>query len=166
MTRETGRLIESQEEAWRALEQTASEGIRQLVAQGGETLSRSLAATLDRSLGTWAEALAVAHDRAAAQREDRWTAAAEAFATAVQGLERHQAAMGRQADLLAGVVEATRDIATLERTLEANLTVLSTTGRFEETLTSLAAAVHLLSARAMARGLDEVESARSSGKAA
>lgn len=166
MTRETGRLLESQEEAWRALERTASVGINQLVAQGSEVFSRSLAATLDRSLGAWAESLAAAHGRAVAQREDRWTVAAESLAAAIQGLDRHHAVLGRQADMLAGVVEATRDIATLERTLEANLTVLSTTGRFEETLTSLAAAVHLLSARAMARGLDEVESARSSGKAA
>ena len=64
------------------------------------------------------------------------------------------------------MVEATRDIATLERTLESNLSLLSATGRFEETLTTLAAAVHLLSARTMARGLDDIESARSSGKAA
>ena len=85
---------------------------------------------------------------------------------AIHGLDRQQDALARQATLLAGVVAATRDIATLERTLEANLTVLSATGRFEETLTTLASAVHLLSARAMARGRDEIDSARSSGKAA
>jgi hypothetical protein len=166
MAQGTGRLLASQEEAWRALERTAAEGIRQLVAQGSDAFSRSLATTLDRSLGVWAESLASAHDQAAARREDRWTAAAESLATAIHGLERHQDALGRQAELLTGVVDATRDIATLERTLESNLTVLSATGRFEETLTTLAAAVHLLSARTMARGLDEIESARSSGKAA
>ena len=53
-----------------------------------------------------------------------------------------------------------------ERTLGANLATLSATGRFEETLSTLSAAVHLLSARSMARGLDEIDSARSSGKAA
>lgn len=166
MAEGTGRLIESQEEAWRALERTAAEGIRQLVAQGSEAFSRSLAATLDRSLGVWAESLAAAHDQASARREDRWTAAAESLAMAIHGLDRQQDALARQATLLAGVVDATRDIATLERTLEANLTVLSATGRFEETLTTLASAVHLLSARAMARGRDEIDSARSSGKAA
>jgi hypothetical protein len=45
-------------------------------------------------------------------------------------------------------VEATRDLATLERTLESNLGTLTATGRFEETLTTLAAAVQLLAARA------------------
>jgi hypothetical protein len=166
MAQGAGRLIESQEEAWRALERTASQGIQQLVVQGGEAFSRTLATTLDRSLATWAASLASANDQAAAQREDRWTTAAESLATAIHGLERHQGVLGRQAELLAGVVEATRDIATLERTLESNLSLLSATGRFEETLTTLAAAVHLLSARTMARGLDEIESGRSSGKAA
>ena len=166
MAQGAGRLLASQEEAWRALERTASGGIQQLVAQGSEAFSRTLAATLDRSLATWAASLASANDQAAAQREDRWTKAAESLATAIHGLERHQGSLGRQAELLAGVVEATRDIATLERTLESNLSLLSATGRFEETLTTLAAAVHLLSARTMARGLDEIESARSSGKAA
>ena len=166
MAQGAGRLLESQEDAWRALERTASGGIQQLVAQGSEAFSRTLATTLDRSLATWAASLASANDQAAAQREDRWTKAAESLATAIHGLERHQGALGRQAELLAGVVEATRDIATLERTLESNLSLLSATGRFEETLTTLAAAVHLLSARTMARGLDELESARSSGKAA
>jgi hypothetical protein len=107
-----------------------------------------------------------AHDRAAARRDDRWTAAAESLAVAIQGLERHQGSLGRQAELLASVVDATRDISSLERTLGANLATLSATGRFEETLSTLSAAVHLLSARSMARGLDEIESARSSGKAA
>lgn len=166
MAQGTGRLLESQDQAWRALEQTAAEGIRQLMAQGSATLSQSLDATLDRSLGAWAKSLASAHDQALARREDRWVVAAESLATAIHGLERHHSALGRQAELLSGVVDATRDIATLERTLEANLTVLSATGRFEETLTTLAAAVQLLSARTMARGLDQVESGRSPGKAA
>ena len=166
MTEGAGRLVDSQEAAWRALERTATEGVRQLVSQGGEAFSRSLTASLDRSLAGWAESLAAVHDDAAARREDRWTAAAESLAAAVRGLERHQEALGRQTELLAGVVGTTRDIASLERTLDANLATLTATGRFEETLTTLAAAVHLLSARTLARGREELETARSSGKAA
>ncbi len=166
MSRGTSRLIESQEQAWRALEQTAAHGIRQLVDQGGEAFSRSLAEALERSLGSWAEALVAAHDKSQASREDRWTAAADSLAIAIRGLERHQESLGRQTELLAGAVDATRDIASLERSLDANLTALANTGRFEETLSTLSAAAHLLSARAMARGVDEIEAARSSGKAA
>lgn len=166
VSRGTARLLESQEQAWRALERTAADGIRQLVDQGSEAFSRSLAATLDRSLGTWAESLVAAHDQAAARRDDRWAAAAESLTTALHGLGRHQAALDRQTELLGSVVNATRDITSLERTLDANLAALAATGRFEETLATLAAAVHLLSARATARGLEEIEAARKSGKAA
>ncbi len=164
--RGTARLLESQEQAWRALERTAADGIRQLVAEGSDSFSRSLAATLEQSLGTWAVSLATAHEEAAARREDRWTAAAESLAAAIHGLDRHHESLGRQAEMLGSVVEATRDIASLERALDANLAALSATGRFEETLTTLSAAVHLLSARATARGIEEIEAARKSGKAA
>jgi hypothetical protein len=65
----------------------------------------------------------------------------------VRGLETHQAVVAEQMTMLGGVVEATRDLATLERSLESNLDALTATGRFEETLATLAAAVQLLAAR-------------------
>jgi hypothetical protein len=49
--------------------------------------------------------------------------------------------------MLSKVVDATRDVATLERTLEANLSTLTATARFDETLATLAAAIQLLAAR-------------------
>jgi hypothetical protein len=166
VNRGTSRLLESQELAWRSLERTAADGIRQLVDQGSEAFSRTLAGTLEQSLGRWAEALAAAHDESAARRENRWTVAAESLAEAIRSLDRHQESLGRQAEVLGSVVDATRDLATLERTLDANLAALESTGRFEETLATMAAAVHLLSARATARSLEEIEAARKSGRAA
>ena len=61
-------------------------------------------------------------------------------------------------------------MATLERTLEANLSALATSGRFEETIATLAAAVQLLAARsgdhaAGHRGVD-LGAVRVTGKAA
>ncbi len=166
MNRGTARLLESQEQAWQALERTAAAGVQQLVDRGGETFRARLAATLDESLERWSASLARAHEEAATRREDRWATAAESLTAAVQGLERHQATLGRQTDLLTGVVAATRDLVSLERTLDANLAAVTSTGRFEETLATLSAAVHLLSARATARGLDEIEAERRAGKAA
>jgi hypothetical protein len=166
VNRGTARLLESQEQAWQALERTATAGLQQLVERGGEAFRGSFAAALDDSLGRWAESLARAHDEAAVRREDRWVKAAESLAAAVRGLEQHQASLGRQTELLVGVVDASRDIAALERTLDANLAAVTSTGRFEETLATLTAAVHLLSARATARGLDEIEAKRRAGKAA
>lgn len=168
VSRGSARLLESQEQAWRSLEQTAAVGVRQLLAQVGERIGAALDTSLDASLARWAESLARAHDQQLSRREARWVEAADALATAVRGLERHQDQLVGQTALLGEVVSATRDVAALERALDANLTTLATTGRFEETLATLAAAVQLLAARA--QPLDprtvELQAARPRGKAA
>jgi hypothetical protein len=166
VNRGAARLLESQEQAWQSLERTAVTAVRQLLHDGGDSLRASLAQTLEQSLGRWGESLVRTHDEALARREDRWAAAAESLATAVKGLERHQEAIERHAEFLADMGGATREIATLERTLDANLATLSATGRFEEAITTLAATVQLLSARATSRSLDEIEASRRHGKAA
>jgi hypothetical protein len=68
--------------------------------------------------------------------------------------------------VLAGMGGAAKEIAALERTLDANLATLSATGRFDEAITTLAAAAQLLSARATARSLDDIAASRRHGKAA
>jgi len=170
MARSSAQLLDAQEQAWRSLEQTAVGGIRQLLDEAGERMTAAIGGSLDASLGRWGESLARAHDELASRREERWTGAAESLADAVRGLERHQRALTDQTAMLGSVVDATRDISTLERSLDANLSRLATTGRFEETLATLAAAVQLLAARAGDVAGDprriDLHSARSTGKAA
>lgn len=164
--RGSARLLEAQEEAWRSLERTAAAGVRQLVDEGAGEFKASLAAALDESLSRWVDSLSRAQDDLAARRDARWADAAESLAAAVQGLERHQEALVRQTELLGGVADATHHIATLERSLDANLSTLAATGRFEETLTTLAAAVQLLAARAADQRRGEADLVRRPGKAA
>ena len=164
--RGSARLIEAQEHAWKALERTASAGMRQLVDEGASSFTTSLAATLDDSLGRWGESLVRTHDELAERRESRWIQAAESLTAAVHGLERHHETLERQAELLGGVLNATKDIAALERSLDANLATLSATGRFEETLATLSAAVQLLAARAADQRRSDAETIRRVGKAA
>jgi len=163
--RGTARLLEAQEQAWSSLERTAAAGVRQLLDESGGTIQTSLTAALDKSLASWTESFARTQDELASRREDRWVEAASSLAQAVRGLEARHDAIERQTVAIAGVVEATRDIAALERSLDANLATLSSTGRFEETLTTLAAAVQLLAARAADQGRD-VHAIRRTGKAA
>jgi biopolymer transport protein ExbB/TolQ len=146
--RSSTRLLEAQEQSWRALERSAAAGIEKILDGAGDRLRDSLASSLDDTLGKWTESLVQAHVHLVSQREDRWAMAAESLADAMRSLEHHQRAMAGQAELLGRVVDATRDIATLERSLDSNLAALTTTGRFEETLGTLAAAVQLLAARA------------------
>jgi hypothetical protein len=147
LSRGSAKLLDAQEQAWRALERTAADGLRQVMDDAGETMRDALARSLDASLDRWGESLVRTHDTLAARREERWTDAAEALATAIRGLERHHEALAEQTAVLGTVVDATRDIAVLERNLEANLSALTATGRFEETLGMLAAAVQLLASR-------------------
>ena len=163
--RGTARLLEAQEQAWASLERTAAAGVRQLLDEAGGALGQSLTTALDRSLATWAESFVRTQDELAARREDRWVEAAASLAAAVRGLEARHESIERQTAAIAGVVEATRDVAALERSLDANLATLTTTGRFEETLTTLAAAVQLLAARAADQNRD-VHAIRRPGKAA
>jgi biopolymer transport protein ExbB/TolQ len=163
--RGTARLLEAQEHAWASLERTAAAGVRQLLDESGGTIKESLTSALDRSLASWSDAFARKQDELASRREDRWVEAAASLAEAVRGLEKRHDAIERQTAAIANVVDATRDIASLERSLDANLSTLAATGRFEETLTTLAAAVQLLAARAADQNRD-AHALRRTGKAA
>jgi biopolymer transport protein ExbB/TolQ len=146
--RSSTRLLEAQEQSWRALEKSTAAGIEKILDGAGDRLRSSLASSLDATLDKWTESLVQAHVHLVSQREDRWAMAAESMAAAMRGLEQHQRAMAGQAEMLGRVADATRDVAALERSLDSNLAALTTTGRFEETLGTLAAAVQLLAARA------------------
>lgn len=170
MSRGSARLLEAQEQSWRALERTAAANLATVLEDAGRTINASLSASLDGTLSRWSESLVAAHEAALSHREDRWTRTAESLAEAVRGLERHHGGIADQTALLGKVVDATRDIAALERSLDANLNTLAATGRFDETLATLAAAVQLLAIRAGDVSGDQrrvdLQPARRTGKAA
>ncbi len=146
--RSSTRLIEAQEQSWRALEQSAAENIEKAFAVTASRLQTTLSGSLDATLAKWTESLVHAQAELASSREDRWTNAAESMAAAMRSFEQHQKTLAGQAELLGKVVDATHNVAALERALDNNLSTLAGSGRFEETLATLAAAVQLLAARA------------------
>ena len=170
VSRSSNQLLEAQTHSWRALERTAATNLAKALDEAGRTLNESLSASLDVTLGRWSESLVDAHDRLISRREDRWTQAADSLAVAVRGLEQHHDSLADQTVLLGKVVDATRDISSLERSLDANLNTLASAGRFDETLATLAAAVQLLAVRAGDVSSDarrvELQAARRNGKAA
>ena len=170
VSRSSNQLLEAQTHSWRALERTAATNLAKALDEAGRTLNESLSASLDVTLGRWSESLVDAHERLISRREDRWTQAADSLAAAVRGLEQHHDSLADQTVLLGKVVDATRDISSLERSLDANLNTLASAGRFDETLATLAAAVQLLAVRAGDASSDarrvELQAARRNGKAA
>ena len=170
VSRSSNQLLEAQTQSWRTLERTAATSLAQVLDDAGRTLNASLSASLDGTLGRWGDTLVAAHDKLLSQREDRWSQAADSLAHAVRGLQQHQGSLADQTVLLGKVVDATRDISALERSLDANLNTLAATGRFDETLATLAAAVQLLAVRAGDVSGEprrvELQAARRTGKVA
>jgi len=168
--RSAARLLEAQEQSWRALEHSAVAGLGRVLDDAGSKLGGTLTESIDATLAKWTDSLLQAQAHLSSQREDRWARAAESMAAAMRSVEQHQQRLAGQTELLEKVVDATRDVTALERSLDANLSALTATGRFEETLATLSAAVQLLAARAgdAAGEVRRVELAggRRSGKAA
>lgn len=168
--RSSTKLIEAQEHSWRALEQTAAGSIEKLFEAAAGQMQSKLAESLDTTLAKWSASLVQAQANLSSSREDRWTSAAESMAAAMRSFQQHQKTLAGQAELLSKVVDATHNVAALERSLDANLATLAGSGRFEETLATLAAAVQLLAARAQDASVEprrvDLHAALRPGKAA
>lgn len=146
--RGSAQLLEAQEQSWRSLEHAAGASIERVFQASADRLQATLSQSLDETLGRWTDSLVQAQSHLASTREDRWARAADALTMAMKTFEHHQKTLAGQAELLTRVVDATHNVAALERALQSNLTALADSGRFEETLATLSAAVQLLAARA------------------
>jgi hypothetical protein len=150
------------------------EGTALAVTRLGDTLSRGAARLLESQEQAWqslertaAAGLEQVMSQAGARLE---TALARSLGESLDAATSHWSeSLARTQAELAAVAAATRDIAGLQERLEANLATLATSGRFEETLATLSAAVQLLAVRAgdrpVAARLDPTD-VRCTGKAA
>lgn len=168
--RGSAQLLEAQEQSWRSLESAAGASIERVFQESADRLQVSLSQSLDETLGRWTDSLVQAHSHLSSTREDRWARAADSLSMAMKTFEQHQKTLAGQAELLTRVVDATHNVAALERTLESNLAALADSGRFEETLATLSAAVQLLAARAQDVAVEprrvDLQGAHRVGKAA
>jgi hypothetical protein len=172
-------LARVDETAWRLLAGRfqplgADEGTALAVARLGDTLGRGAARLLESQEQAWQtleRTAAAGLEQVMAQAGERLeTALARSLGDSLDAVTAHWSeSLARTQAELAAVAAATRDIAGLQERLDANLATLATSGRFEETLATLSAAVQLLAVRAgdrqMAPRLD-LNDARCSGKAA
>ncbi len=116
------RLVERQTELWRSALDAAAARWTEMATTAGAALTESV----ERGLG---ESLAKTRVETAAS------------------LAELQQTAARQVELLENAVRAAGEVAALERALNDNLSALAGAKHFEQTLTSLAAAVNLLTAR-------------------
>jgi hypothetical protein len=110
-------------------------------------MQQSLAAALDHSLASHAAHMAQIEQSSAEQLQQRWEQWQNVLSENAQLLHAQQQGMTRQGELMTRAIEATTDVIKLEQALNQNLSALAGSKNFEETVMSLAAAIHLLNAR-------------------
>lgn len=162
----TERLVERQAELWQASMEAANERWSRMAQEAGSQLQAALAEGLQRH----ARELAAAEQTAAETNRRQWGELQETLRESVQAVAASQEVMVRRVEVLSQAVEATTQIARLEETLNQNLAALAGSKNFEETVMSLAAAIHLLTGRlaepAAGAGKVRLESPRRSAHAA
>ena len=143
----TERLVQQQAHLWQASMEAAGKRWTKMADAAGGQLQTALSAALAESLKVHAEELAAAQQASAQQNRRHWDQVQQTQVQQTQAMVSLQAALARQSEVLGRAVEATGEVAGLEDTLNRNLAALAGAKHFEQTVMSLAAAIHLLNAR-------------------
>jgi biopolymer transport protein ExbB/TolQ len=137
------RLVERQTELW---QQTFANAQHQW-AQAMEGAGKRVDLALRDSLGDFAERMARVEEESAERVRQRWQQLQSALTEHALLMQTQQRELARQGEIMTSVVQATGDVITLEKSLNDNLQTLAGAKNFEETVMSLSAAIHLMSAR-------------------
>lgn len=140
-------LVGRQAELWRASMEAASARWTQMAEAARKQLQAALSAALADALKQHAQRVAAIEHSAAEQNRRHWDQVQRTQAQNAQAMASLQAAIAGQADVLGRAVEAAGEVARLEDALNRNLSTLAGAKHFEQTVISLAAAIHLLNAR-------------------
>ncbi len=141
------RLVERQATLWQTTISAAHEQWSQLSGGLSMQMEATLVSALERSLKTHAGQLAAAERAATEQNRRHWEDVQKALVKSSDATLAQQGELVRHGEVLLKVVDATGQIRQLEEQLNRNLTSLAGAKHFEEMVTSLAAAIQLLSAR-------------------
>ncbi len=143
----TEQLVRRQAELWQASLDTAGKRWTAMAETAGEQLQAALAGALAENLKLHAREV-VAGSRAANEENRRhWQQLQQALVESTETVAGLQQAVIRKAEVLGRAVGATDRVASLQETLNQNLRALAGARNFEQTVMSLAAVIHLLTAR-------------------
>ncbi|MCA9203471.1 MAG: MotA/TolQ/ExbB proton channel family protein [Planctomycetales bacterium] len=140
-------LLVRQTELWKSTIESAHDRWLEVMNSAGDTVQASLGTALDESLSRHADSLARVHADADNRLAKRWEQWQTTLSDNARLLHSQQQEMNRQGELLLKVVQATGEVATLEKALNDNLQSLAGTQSFEDTMMTLTAAIHLLNSR-------------------
>jgi hypothetical protein len=140
-------LVIRQSEVWQESLEVAQQRWGGMAETAGQHLQTTLAAALGESLKTHAQHLAAAEQATAEKNHRYWDQVHRSLAQAAEGIAAVQTSLVRQGEVLGRAVQAAGEVTRLEDALNRNLSALAGSKNFEETVVSLAAAIHLLTSR-------------------
>ncbi len=140
-------LVQRQAEIWRASLETTHDRSSRMLDAAGQQWQKTIAAALSDSLQTFATSLDSSYQTAEENNRRHWTQLQQSLSEYTTALGGAQNSLVEKAEVLARAVDATGQVAKLEENLNRNLAALAGAKNFEQTVMSLAAAIHLLNAR-------------------
>lgn len=143
----TEQLVRRQAELWQASIDAAAGRWTGMAETAERKLQAALSAALAESLKDHARELGAAQLVAAEENRRHWDRVQQGLGQNTEALAGVQRDLTRQAETICRAVEATGQIAKLEEALNRNLAALAGSKNFEQTVNSLAAAIHLLNTR-------------------
>ena len=143
----TEKMVHRQAEIWRNAIGASETRWGRMAEETGKQLQSALASALTQGLKAHAKELSIAERAAAESNRQHWDRVRQSMVTGSEVLAGLQRGMNNQAELLGRAVGAVGDVKNLELELNRNLSALAGAKNFEETVMSLAAAIHLLNSR-------------------
>jgi hypothetical protein len=140
-------LVERQAEVWRGTIDAAHARWSELLDANGKLLEQSLAGALEQSLEKHAAAMSRIDGEASDRARARWEQLQVALSDNARTMQKQQAEMVKQGEVMTQAVQATGEVIQLEQALNRNLKALAGSKNFEDTVMSLSAAIQLLSTR-------------------
>jgi biopolymer transport protein ExbB/TolQ len=163
-------LVHRQTELWQKSIDSAAKRWTSLADEAESRLGKALAIALREGLQSHAATVLAAEQQAAERNQKHWGEVQVALVRSAETILALQQELRQQTEILGRTVEATGQVAKLEETLNRNLSALAGAKNFEETVMSLAAAIHLLNVRLEElpghRSDVKLQPKRSSGQAA
>ncbi len=143
----TETLVRRQADIWQQTMVVAEQHWATTAQGSAEQIHSMLTDAMDQSLNNFAQRIAETQQAAADQAGKRWEQWQTALSQNARTLHAHQQELAKQGEVMARAVEATGDVIKLETALNQNLKSLAGAKNFEDTVMSLAAAIHLLNTR-------------------
>lgn len=147
LLRATEQLVQRQVELWQQSLAAAHQQWQQIGQQSTQQMQAALAGALQKVLAEHAAELGRIEQAAAQQMQQRWEQWQTVLSQNARLLHAQQQELVRQGEVMTQAVRATGEVIQLEAALNRNLAALAGARNFEETVMSLAAAIHLLTAR-------------------